>query len=84
MCNLVCTDNTWRVGCGWLIPEPSDSFPRFSTVVFHIGGRDDFLFFFSSVILSISVFLDHMVPSSTGLLHYLLFYASYMLLVCVF
>ena len=37
------------------------------------------LFLFSSVILSISVFPDSMVPSSKGLLEYLRLYASYRL-----
>ena len=37
------------------------------------------LFLFSSVILSISVFPDSMVPSSKGLLEYLSLYASYRL-----
>ena len=47
----------------------------------HIGGRDDFLpsLPFSSVILSINVFLDCMVQSSKGLLEYLHLYASYRL-----
>ena len=36
-----------------------------------------FILFFFSVILSISVFPDFMVPSEKGLLKYLLLYASY-------
>ena len=47
---------------------------RFTAIVSHISGRDDFLpaLPFSSVILilSISVFPDSMVPSSKGLLEY--------------
>ena len=52
-----------------------------TTVVFHIGGRDGFIPSpsFSSVILSISVFPDTIVPSSKGLLKYLFLYASYRL-----
>ena len=43
------------------------SIPRFTTIVYHMGGPDDFLpsppllLLFSSVILSISLFPDSMV-----------------------
>ena len=42
------------------------------TGVCHVGGHDD-LFLFSSVLLSISIFTDSMVPSSKWLPKYLLF-----------
>ena len=63
---------------GWwteklVISQLSNRFPRFTAIVSHIGGRDDFLpsLPFSSVILSIFVFPDCMVPLSKGLLEYL-------------
>ena len=53
-----------------VIRQLSNRLPGFTAIVSHIGGRDDFLpsLPFSSVILSISVFPDSMVPSSKGLL----------------
>ena len=64
-----------------VIRQFSSRLPRFTVVVSHIGGRDDFLpsLPFSFVILSISVFPDSMVPSSKGLLEYLNLYTSYRL-----
>ena len=61
-----------------VIRQLSNRLPRYSAIVSHIGGRDDFLLSlpFSSVILSISVFLYFMVPSSKGLLEYLPLYSS--------
>ena len=81
MCNLVYTDYTWRIGCGMIIIQLSNRLPRFTAIVSHIGGRVDFLpsLPFSSVILSIGVFPDYMVPSSKGLLEYMHLYASYRL-----
>ena len=60
-----------------VIRQFSNRLPRFTAVVSHIGERDDFLPFlpFSSVILSISVFQDSMVPSSKELFEHLLLYA---------
>ena len=47
MCNLVCIEYIYRHGgVGVVVPFDSfliDSLPCFTTVVGHIGGRDDFI-----------------------------------------
>ena len=69
------------MGYSRVIRQLSNRLPRYTAIVSHIGGRDYFLpsLPFSSVILSISVFPDYMVPSSKGMLEYLHLYASYRL-----
>ena len=61
-----------------VIRQPSNRLPRFTAIVSHIDGRDNFLpslpFF-----LRQSVFPDSMVPSSKRMLEYLHLYASYRL-----
>ena len=42
MCNLVCNDETWMIGCGRVIRQLSNRLPRFTDIVSHIGGCDDF------------------------------------------
>ena len=46
--NLVFIEKTWRVGCGWGIRDLSAGRPRFTTVVSHVGGRDEYLLLYAS------------------------------------
>ena len=62
MCNLVCNDLTWKVGCGRVIRQLSNRLPRFTAIVSHIGGRDDFL-------PSLPFFLRHFVNQCVSRLY---------------
>ena len=69
------------MGCGSVIRLLSNHLPHFTAVVRHIGGRDDLIpsLPFSSIILSIKIFPDSMIPLSKGLLESLRLYTSYRL-----
>ena len=63
---------------GWIILWLPCSLPRFTTVVCHLGGRDDFLSFF--LCHSANQFVSRIYcATSKGLLKYLVLYASYRL-----
>ena len=60
--HLVYTDYAWRIGCGGVIRQLSNRLQRFTAIVSHIGGRDEFL-------PSLSFFLRHFVSQCISRLY---------------